>query len=61
VTDRGRAYVQLGDPDQVFVEPDIEIWVYTRYFGRLKFDHKQLVPESRDMLPTLVARARSAR
>jgi GWxTD domain-containing protein len=60
-TDRGRAYVQLGDPDQVFVESDIEIWVYTRYFGRLKFDHRRLMPESREMLETLIARARSAR
>jgi GWxTD domain-containing protein len=60
-TDRGSVYVQLGDPDQVFVEPDIEIWLYTRYFGRLKFDHKRLMPESREMLETLIARARSAR
>jgi GWxTD domain-containing protein len=60
-TDRGSVYVQLGDPDQVFVEPDIEIWLYMRYFGRLKFDHRRLMPESREMLGTLVARARSAR
>jgi hypothetical protein len=51
----------LGDPDQVFVEPDIEIWVYTRYFGRLRFDHHRLVPESRHMLATLAVQARSAR
>jgi hypothetical protein len=60
-TDRARVYIQLGDPDQVFVEPDIQIWVYTRYFGRLKFDHKRLVPGSQAMLDTLVARERSAR
>ena len=60
-TDRGSAYVQLGDPDQVFVEPHVEIWVYTRYFGRLKFDHKRLTRESQAMLGTLVAQARSAR
>jgi GWxTD domain-containing protein len=60
-TDRGSAYLQLGDPDQVFVEPDVEIWVYTRYFGRLRFDHHRLVPESRQMLATLVAQARSVR
>jgi len=60
-TDRCRAYVQLGDPDQVFVEPDVEIWVYTRYFGRLKFDHTRLTQESQAMLGTLVAQARSAR
>ena len=60
-TDRGSAYLQLGDPDQVFVEPDVEIWVYTRYFGRLRFDHHRLVPESRHMLATLAVQARSAR
>jgi hypothetical protein len=60
-TDRGSAYLQLGDPDQVFVEPDVEIWVYTRYFGRLRFDHHRLVPESRQMLATLVAQTRSVR
>lgn len=60
-TDRGSAYVQLGDPDQVFVEPDVEIWVYIRYFGRLKFDHRRLEPRSREMLATLVTQARSAR
>jgi GWxTD domain-containing protein len=60
-TDRGSAYLQLGDPDQVFVEPDVEIWVYTRYFGRLRFDHHWLVPESRRMLATLAVQARSAR
>jgi GWxTD domain-containing protein len=60
-TDRGSAYLQLGDPDQVFVEPDVEIWVYTRYFGRLRFDHHRLVPESRQMLATLVVQARSVR
>ena len=60
-TDRCRAYVQLGDPDQVFFEPDVEIWVYTRYFGRLKFDHKRLTRESQAMLGTLVAQARFAR
>ena len=61
-TDRGSAYLQLGDPDQVFVEePDVEIWLYTRYFGRLRFDHRRLTPESRKELQTLIARARSAR
>ena len=59
-TDRGSVYLQLGDPDQVFVKPNVTIWLYTRYFGRLKFDHERLTPESREMLETLIARARSA-
>jgi GWxTD domain-containing protein len=66
-TDRGSAYVMLGEPDQVFVEERrIEIWLYTRYFGRLVFaadaDRRwRLTPDSRATLATLVARARSRR
>jgi GWxTD domain-containing protein len=65
-TDRGSAYVMLGEPDQVFIESRrFEIWLYTRYFGRLVFADDngrwRLTPESRETLATLVSRARSRR
>ncbi len=65
-TDRGSAYVMLGEPDQVFIESRrFEIWLYTRYLGRLVFADDngrwRLTPESRETLATLVSRARSRR
>ena len=64
-TDRGSVFLRLGDPDQVFVEPDTSFWVYTRYFGRVQLVHEgqrwRLTPQGHAMLDTLVARARDAR